>query len=328
MPRVLVTPVYFQQADGPYLEVLRSGGCEVVYPPEGLALRDPQTVIEQIQGVDAVIASVEPYTREVLQASQLRVVARNGVGYDSVDVRAATELGIAVTITPGANRDSVAEHAVALMLAAAHGFPARDKEARGGVWRRRPLSRLGGKTLGLVGLGAIGKAVVPRAAGLGMKVIAFDPFPDQAFAAEHDVRLCTLDELLATADVVSLHAPSTPETADLINAQTLAAMKPGSILVNTARGSLVDEDALADALASKHLAAAALDVFKAEPLDPDNRLLAQDNLLMCPHMAGIDLEALELMGRLAADSIVQLAAGGWPQGRVVNEEIRDGWKWE
>lgn len=328
MPRVLVTPVYFQQADGPYLEVLRSGGCEVVYPPEGLALRDPQTVIEQIQGVDAVIASVEPYTREVLQASQLRVVARNGVGYDSVDVRAATELGIAVTITPGANRDSVAEHAVALMLAAAHGFPARDKEARGGVWRRRPLSRLGGKTLGLVGLGAIGKAVVPRAAGLGMKVIAFDPFADRAFAAEHDVRLCTLDELLAAADVVSLHAPSTPETADLINAQTLAAMKPGSILVNTARGSLVDEDALADALASNHLAAAALDVFKTEPLDPDNRLLAQDNLLMCPHMAGIDLQALELMGRLAADSIVQLAAGGWPQGRVVNEEIRDGWKWE
>ena len=327
MPKVLITPVYLYQAEGPYRDLLRAGGFEVVYPPEGLSLKEPQTLIEELDGIDAVIASVEPYTREVLTASDLKVVARNGVGYDSVDVAAATDLGVAVTCTPGANKGAVAEHAVALMLAVAHGYPARQEEARSGRWQRRPLPRLAGKTLGLLGLGDIGKTVVPLALGLGLKVIAHDPVPDQAFAEEHGVGLCSFEELLAKADVLSLHLPVTSETVDLINAETLGKMKPGAILINTARGGLVDEDALVDALASGHLAGAGLDVFKTEPLPPDSPLAELSNVLLCPHMGGLDQESLKTMARLAADSIVRLRQGRWPEGRVANPEVRAGWQW-
>jgi len=328
MPRVLVTPVYLNGVEGPYRDVLLAGGLETYHPPKGLSLKDPAVLIEQLQGADAVLASVEPYTREVLAASSLRVIARSGVGYDSVDVEAATELGIAVTCTPGANREAVAEHAVTLMLGVSHGFPARDNEARSGQWRRIPLPRLSGKTLGLVGLGDIGKAVVPVAMGLGMTIIAHDPAADRQFAEENGVRLRSLDELLAEADVVSLHLPATPETTNMINAESLARMKPGAILVNTARGGLVDEDALADALESGHLAGAGLDVFNTEPLPPASRLAKSDKVLLSPHMAGLDEEALRTMARLAADSIVRLRQGRWPDGRVANPQIRDGWVWQ
>jgi len=327
MPRVLVTPIMLHNIDGPYREILGQGGFEVVYPPAGVPLKDPRVLAAQLKGIDAVIASMEPYNREVLAGADLRVIARNGVGYDTVDVAAATERGVVVAITPGVNQDSVAEHAIALMLAAAHGYPGRQTEACSGVWKRKPLPRLGGKTLGLLGLGAIGRAVVPRAIGLGMNVIAHDPVPDGDFARRHGVRLCSFDGLLAEADVVSLHLPCTPETTDVIDAASLGKMKPGSILVNTGRGGLVDEDALADTLRSGHLAAAALDVFKVEPLPADSPLANMDNVVACPHMGGIDREALAGMAQLAAENIVELHQGRWPEGRVVNEEIRAAWKW-
>jgi len=327
MPRVLVTPIMLHNVDGPYREILDRGGFEALYPPAGIPLKDPRVLAAQLKGIDAVIASMEPYNREVLAGADLRVIARNGVGYDTVDVAAATERGVVVAITPGVNQDSVAEHAIALMLAAAHGYPGRQTEACSGAWKRKPLPRLGGKTLGLLGLGAIGRAVVPRAIGLGMNVIAHDPVPDDEFARRHGVRLCSFDELLAEADVVSLHLPCTPETTDVIDAVSLGKMKPGSILVNTGRGGLVDEDALADALRSGHLAAAALDVFKVEPLPADSPLANMDNVVACPHMGGIDREALAGMAQLAAENIVELHQGRWPAGRVVNEEIRAAWKW-
>jgi phosphoglycerate dehydrogenase-like enzyme len=232
-----------------------------------------------------------------------------------------------VTITPGANQGAVAEHTVAMMLGVAHGFPARDKEARSGTWTKKPLPRLSGKTLGLVGLGQIGKAVVPLAAALGMSVIAHDPLPDLDFAGRHGVELVSFDELLGRADVVSLHLPCTPQTTDLINARTLAEMKPGAILINTSRGGLVDEDALLEALRSGHLRGAALDVFKVEPLPPGDPLAKLDNALLCPHIAGADEESLAMMSGLAAETILQLHQGRWPEGRVVNDQLRQGWKW-
>jgi D-3-phosphoglycerate dehydrogenase/(S)-sulfolactate dehydrogenase len=308
--------------------VLEEGGFEVVYPPQGLSLKDPKTLIERLKGFDAVIASVEPYTREVFQACGLRVVSRNGVGYDSVDVQAATDLGIAVAITPGINQESVAEHTLALMLAAAHGYPARQTEACSGNWQNRTvLPRLAGKTLGLVGLGAIGKALVPKAIGVGMHVIAHDPVPDHEFAKQHGVRLCEFDQLLAESDVVSLHLPCTPETTNLIDANALARMKAGAVLVNTSRGGLVDEEALVEALQRGLLRAAALDVFKVEPLPSDSPLAHMDNVLACPHMGGTDEESLAGMAQLAARNIVDLYHGRWPEGRIVNTQIRDGWKW-
>lgn len=327
MPRVLCTPSILFHVDGPYKKILEGAGLEVVYPPENAKLMDPAVLIENLQGIDAVAASVEPYNAEVLSKSTLRAIARLGVGYDAVDVPAATARNIAVTTTPGTNEHSVAELMLALLLGVYRGFPARDQEVRKGIWRRKSLPRLMGKTLGLVGLGRIGKAIVPRAHGLGLKVIAYDPYPDHEFASANNVRFCTFDELLAEADVVSLHLPWTKTNTDVINAEALAKMKPGSTLINTARGALVDEKALYDALKSGHLYAAGLDVFKQEPLSVDSPLLTLDNVLVAPHMGGLDVESELAMSNLAAQCLADLYSGRWPEGCVVNVEIRPNWKW-
>lgn len=327
MPRVLVIPGILRGVDGSYRQVLEGGGFEVVYPPPGVSLLDPETLKVHLAGIDATIASVEPYTRDVLKSSRLRVVARTGVGYDAIDVAAATELGVAVATTPGANDQSVAEMTIALMTGVMRGFPRRLDEVRKGAWGKGALPRLAGKTMGLVGLGRIGRSVVPRAQGLGLKVIACDPLADKAYAASAGVELCTFPELLSRADIVSLHIPAMAGTFDLINADALAQMKRGSVLINTSRGALVDEPALIDALRSGHLLGAGLDVFKTEPLPIDSPLLKLDNLLATPHMGGLDEESLEAMSRMAAQCIVDLFQGRWPDPCIVNASIRPGWKW-
>ncbi|MEZ6069765.1 MAG: phosphoglycerate dehydrogenase [Pirellulales bacterium] len=327
MPRVLVAPALLNRQPGPHEEVLRAAGLEIVYPENSDALYDIPTLIENLAGIDAVVAGMEPFSPEVLAASRLRVIARVGVGYDAIDIPAASSRGVAVTITPGTNEISVAEQAIALIIGVFRGNPWRDRSVREGTWIRRSLPRLCGKTLGLVGMGRIGRAVVSRARGLGMRVIAADPFADKAFAAANDVTLCELDELWGQADVISLHAPATPETYNLINAETIAKMKPTAVVVNTARGTLVDEDALAEALASGRLFGAGLDVFKTEPLPSDSPLHKLDNVLMSPHMGGLDEESQEAMTRLAAQCVADLYQGKWPEGCVVNDELRDGWAW-
>lgn len=328
MPRVLITPHLVYELDVPCRRALLEAGLEVVYPPGAMSLMDPKVLLEHLDGVSAVLAGMEPFNREVLEASNLRVIARAGVGYDAVDMAAATERGVVVTITPGTNEVSVAEQTLALMLGVMRGFPDRDREVRCGMWKRVPLPRLAGKILGLVGLGRTGRAVATRAQALGMTVIGSDPVADPTFVAQYGIRLVTVDELLAEADIVSLHAPATPQTIRLIDSRALAKMKPGSVLINTARGSLVDEAALCEALRSRHLMAAGLDVFDVEPLPTDSPLLELDNVLLAPHMGGLDHDSVEAMTTMAAQSIAELYQGGWPgQGRIVNEDLRAGWKW-
>ncbi len=184
-----------------------------------------------------------------------------------------------------------------------------------------------GQRLGIVGLGRIGKAVVPRARGLGLKLLANDPFPDEAFAAAHEVRFCPLDELLASADYVSLHLPLAPETAHVINAESLAQMKAGAVLINTSRGGLVDEGALIDALKRGHLSAAGLDVFEEEPLPASSPLTEMENVLLSPHVAGIDHDSLDAMALMSAECVVALHQGRWPEECVVNRELAGRWTW-
>jgi phosphoglycerate dehydrogenase-like enzyme len=186
---------------------------------------------------------------------------------------------------------------------------------------------MAGRTFGLVGLGRIGKAVVSKVQGLGMKVIAYDPFADRDYANRHHVQLVSLPELFQQADVVSLHAPSTNDTNAMINAESLAMMKRGAILINTSRGALVDEAALAKCLQAGHLLGAALDVFRHEPLTLDSPLLKCENALLCTHMGGLDCESTDAASSLAAQCIVDLFHNHWPEGCVVNRELRDGWKW-
>jgi phosphoglycerate dehydrogenase-like enzyme len=260
-------------------------------------------------------------------ASRLRVIARTGVGYDAIDVPAATARKIAVTITPGTNQESVAEQAFALLLALTRNIVNYDRMIRDGRWDRALVQPLRGKTLGLVGLGRIGRAVATRALAFGMRVIAFDPVADNEFDARHGLVRQAFEELLAASDVVSLHLPLLPETRGLINDRTLALMRPGSYLINTSRGGLVVEADLARALASGHLAGAGLDVLNQEPPGPGNPLLGLPNVVLSPHMGGIDTKSMADMAELAARCIVSLYRGEWPEGCVVNGELADGWRW-
>jgi D-3-phosphoglycerate dehydrogenase len=327
MPRVLVTPTIVRNLPGPYLDVLVHGGFEVIYPPSGCDTMRAENLLPLLAGADAMLASVEKMSRDVLSNTKLRAIARMGVGYDAIDIAAATELGIAVTITPGTLEESVAEHTVAMLLGVSRGLVQRDREVRAGRWSRKPLPRMAGKTFGIVGLGRIGRAVVPKVQGLGMRVIAYDPVADAESCSRLGVTLVTFPDLLQTADVVSLHTVTTPETTNMINRQTLAMMKPDAILINTGRGALVDEEAVCEALDRGHLFGAGLDVFKTEPLPIESPLLKYDNVLLCTHMGGLDEESTTAMARLAAQCIVDLHQGRWPDPCVVNRELRQRYKW-
>lgn len=327
MPRVLVTPAMLHEEGGPFRDVLEAAGLDVVFPTGGLALMDPVTLQSNLEGIDAVLAGMEPFNRDVLSATKLRAIARMGVGYDAIDVPAATDCGVPVTITPGTNEPSVAEQTLALIFGVMRGLPERAREVRSGHWLRQTLPRLEGKTLGLIGLGRIGKALVPKAHGLGLKVIAYDPFVAPELAVELGVRLCSFEEILEEADIVSLHCPLNDETRNLIDAEAIAKMKEGSVLINAARGGIIHEGALADALRRGHLLGAGLDVFETEPLPLESPLLGLDNIVLTPHMGGLDHESQVDMSRLAAECIAKLYQGQWPEGCVVNNELRDGWKW-
>lgn len=324
MPKVLIASEAMRGKPGKHTEHLHAAGCEVVYPDPGQILKDEAGVLKTAAGCIGVIAANEPYSDEVLNGlPHLRVVARAGVGYDSVDVAAATKRGIAVTITPQANHQAVAEHAMALMLAVARSIVSNAIGTRDGRWPRRAIyTPLRGKTLGIVGLGRIGHSIATRAAAFGMRLIACEPKPDSAFANQNGIELVDLDTLLSQADFVTLHAPLTDQTRHLINAKTLARMKRGSFLINTARGGLVNEDDLLEALQSGHIAGAGLDVFAVEPVAPNHPLLALDNVVGTAHVASFDTQAIEDMISGAARCVAEIVQGRWPEECVVNPEVK------
>jgi phosphoglycerate dehydrogenase-like enzyme len=286
------------------------------------ARRSPAELVELLDGVVAAIVSTDPFDAEVLAAApRLRVIARVGVGTDSIDLEAAARHGVAVCTTPGANTETTADHTLALMLAALRRLPAHDRAVRAGGWERTGPALAGeleGATVGLVGYGAIGRAVRRRLAGFGARVLACDPA-----GADDDVELVGLERLLRASDVVSLHAPLTGATRGLLDRERLALLRPHAVLVNTARGGLVDEDALADALARGALRAAALDVFAHEPPGPRARLLALPNVLVTPHVAGLSERSVQEMTRRATDAVLAVLAGREPPGLVrTRAEVR------
>jgi len=327
MPTVLISPEPLRHQPGPFREVLEAAGFDCLEIPPGPTTTEAQ-LREVLPKVDAMLAGSELITAALLDlAPRLRAIARTGVGYDAVDVAAASARGIAVTITPGANQESVAEQTFSLLLALARNIVNNDRTIRGGGWSRALVQPLRGKTLGLVGLGRIGRAVASRAIAFGMRVVAFDPVSSPEVDTQLGISRRTFEELLAESDVVSLHLPLVPTTRGLINRETLAKMRPGSYLINTSRGGLVVEADLAESLASGHLGGAGLDVFNSEPPEPGNPLLALPNTVLSPHLGGIDLKGMADMGEMAARCIVTLYQGGWPDGCVVNQEIAPGWKW-
>jgi D-3-phosphoglycerate dehydrogenase len=310
--RVLITSHTAQLTPGDHLARLREGGCEVISSPYPRPATEEE-LLPLLAGVDAVLAGTDSFTRRVFEAApQLKVVARFGVGYDAIDVQAATEHGVWVTTTPGTNEVAVADLTLGLILALARQIVPLASATRRGQWERPLGVELAGTTLGLIGFGRIGRQVARRAAAFGMEVVVYDLVRDEAAASACGARYVELQELLSESDFVSLHAPSTPETHQLINATTLARMKPSAFLVNTARGELVHEGELAQALREGRLAGAALDVFRQEPPDPANPLLALPNVIPTPHVAGLTAESARRMASLAVDNILAVLRGDRP----------------
>lgn len=275
---------------------------------------DLDTLTERIGQFDAiVIRSATKLTAELIDAgTNLRVIGRAGVGVDNVDLDAASRRGIVVVNAPTSNVLSVAEHCMGLLLALARNIARGDATMRAGEWQRSKLTgkELAGRTLVLLGVGRIGQLVAERARAFGMRVVGYDPFlPHERFARIDVEPAATIEAALAQADVVSLHMPMTPDTAGMINADTLAACKPGALLVNTARGGLVDLDALDAALEAGQLGGAALDVYPTEP-PPAHPVLARSDVLLTPHLAASTVEAQDRAGTQVAEQVVAALCGG------------------
>jgi phosphoglycerate dehydrogenase-like enzyme len=326
MTKVLIAPMTLAGIEGGFKDALLGAGFELVFPPHAHQLNEEE-LLEQLKGISASIAGSEPYTRRVLESRPgLRAIARVGVGYDAIDVSAATEHGVAVTIAVNTNQDAVAEQTFALMLALAKDLVPQHCAVKVGGWPRRATLPLRGRTLGIAGLGRIGKAVALRGKAFQMPLLAYDPFPDTAFAQAHGITLVSFERLLAESDYLSLHLPATAETRHLINRKTLAQMKPTAFLLNLARGSLVCEADLLEALRAKRLGGAGLDVFEEEP--PGKIPLVElDNVVLTPHAAGTDIQSRDDMALSAAEAIVSLSRGEWPAEKIVNPAVRDRFRW-
>jgi len=311
MTRVLVLVGHFR-GDNPGRRRLVKAGVEVLDAPSG-ASRDEEGLVELLQGFDGVVAGTERYTEGVLQrCPQLKTIARWGVGVDGVDLEAAARLGVVVTNTPGLLVEAVADLAFALLLGVARRVREGDQKVRQGRWEGVQGRAVGGKTLGIVGVGAIGTAVARRGRGFGMELLGYDPVP-RAEAEELGVKYVSLEELLKRSDFVTLHAPATEETRGMIGAAELAMMKPTAILVNTARGALVDQQALYEALRDGRLAGAGLDVFAEEPPAPDDPLLSLPNCLFTPHSGSNEVETVERINQQVAENLLEALGGGQPE---------------
>lgn len=322
--RIVLCVNHLASREAPYLKRLEEAGFTLDYNRLG-RLYTEEELLQVLPGAYATIAGGEPYTERVFQAApSLKVVARFGVGFDKVDVAAATSHGVAVAMAFGANHESVADGAFALMAAIAGDLRRRDCMVREGGWGAAFHPGLWRATVGVVGLGRIGRAFVRRCRGFDMKILGYDPMPNQAYAEEAGIELVGYDDLLRRSDIVSLHAPHIPETEDMINARALALMKPTAFLINTARGALIDENALADALRHGRLAGAGIDVYKRTP-PVGSPLLGLDNVILTPHSSGMDLHAEQAMCNRCIESILAIAAGRDPGAEfVLNPSVLSG----
>jgi D-3-phosphoglycerate dehydrogenase len=283
---------------------LRALGDVTIHTDRGA--NEEAELIRRVRGADVVLSlrAYSRFTRRVLDESpSLRMISIWGTGTDNVDVDACRERGISVTNTPGVNAHSVAEHTLALMLAVTRQIPAMDRGVRAGQWPRALLVQLEGKTLGVIGLGAIGRRVATLATAFGMRVLAASWGPDDGRAAAVGAKHVTLETLLGESDIVSVHMRLSAETNGILNRERLALMKPSSFLINTARGALVDRDALIDALRDGRIAGAGLDVFHDEPIGANDPLLSLPNVVMTPHNAGTTQEVIDLGLQRAVENV-------------------------
>ncbi len=288
----------------------------------GASSSSASEVIASLEGAAAVIAGQEPYTAEVLDACpDLQVIVCFGVGFDAVDVAAASERGVLVATIPGTNEWGVADHAFGMMLDLAHGISRHDRAMRRGEFKGQRGVDVWKATLGIVGLGRIGRSMALRAFGFDMEVLSYEPYPLMSFVDAHDVQLTSMDEVFRRSDFVTLHLPSMPETVHVVDASKLALMKPSAYLINTARGDLVDEDALYEAVRSGQIAGAGIDAWASEPnIDP--RWFELDNVVITPHSAPNTLGVWSASCTMAAEIVRKVLRDHEPQ-QLLNPEVWD-----
>ena len=314
MPKILLTTTSFQDTPGDHHKVLDASGYDIVRARGPLTEQQMLDLLSEHGGFDGLLNGDDAITAKFIDAalaapSPLKVIAKYGIGLDSIDVAYAATKKIPVLFTPGVNHTTVAEHAIGLMIALAKHFYPHMRDVKAGNWKRRTGIELAGKTLGIVGLGRIGKAITERANTLGMTCIAFDPYFDEAFANEHHVGRRELADLLAEADIVTLHTGANEQTRGMINKQSLATMKDGSILINTARGALVVEDDVAEACKSGKLWGYGTDVLDTEPIDAPHPFQEIDNIIITPHVGSRTSESVQRQGLRAAHNLVNYLSG-------------------
>ena len=302
--KVLTTPRSYGRTDPALFRMLEEAGLEVVRNDTG-GILTREAMMDLLSDCEGVIVGVDPLDAEVMAAApRLRAIAKYGVGVDNIDLEAAKARGIKVSRTVGANAEAVADYAMTLMLAVARRAAAIDRRCRQGDWGKITTRDVSGGTLGLLGLGAIGRHVARRAQGFGMTVLAHDPFWDAAYAAANRITRASPEEIYAQADIISLHLPLTEETRGIIGQAELARMKPDAILINTARGGLIDESALLDALEAGRLYGAGIDAFAQEP-PADPRWFALENVVLGSHCAASTAGAARNMGRMATENLIR-----------------------
>lgn len=302
--KVLVTPRSYGKTDPTVFEMLQEAGLDVVRNDTGNIFTKEQ-MLEKIADCDGVIVGVDPLHKDVLAAApKLKAIAKYGTGVDNIDLEAAKERGIKVSVTAGANSDAVADCAFGMLIAMARKLTQIDDECRKKNWKKITTKDVSGATLGVVGMGAIGKLMIRRAQGFDMKVLAYDPFWDGAFAEKYGVIRAELNEIFEQADFISLHVPLIPSTREMVGAEQLKMMKKDAVLINCARGELIDEEALLDALEQGEIGGAALDVFVKEPPE-DPRWYTLNNVLLGSHCAASTKGASLNMGRMATANLIR-----------------------
>ncbi|MCA0757604.1 phosphoglycerate dehydrogenase [Paenibacillus sp. N4] len=310
--KVLVTATNYSALCAEAKQLLEEAGCEIVENRLGRP-HTYEELIPLVADIDGVVAGVDKWDEEVFKlAPNLKAIARFGVGVDNIDLAKAAELGIKVSNVPGGNANAVAELAVGLILSMLRNIPALQQSAKRGYWDRRVGEELAGKTVGLLGFGHIAQMVARKLQGFEVRLIAFDKYPNEAKASELGVELVSSDEALRQSDVVSMHLPSLKETRHMMSHEQFAMMKPSAYFVNTARGALVNEEALYQALNDRVIAGAAIDVFEVEPVSADNPLLGLDTLLATPHTAAETAETYRRVGLVTAQALLDVFAGKDP----------------
>ena len=288
---------------------LRDAGLDVVFN-HLQRIHNEQAVIDAVVGYEYVIAGTEFWTKKVFEAARgkLKMLVRYGVGVDNVDIAAAREMGIAVSNTPGANAAAVAEHALAMLLSLIRKISKYDCDIRNGIWKLYLSRSLSGK-VGLIGFGAVAQALAKFLKPFPVEVLAYDIAFNEQAALQAGVSYAALDEILSQCEIISLHVPFTPETEGFVNDAFIRKMRADAILVNTSRGSVVDEPALIAALQENRIAGAALDVFENEPLEPDSPLTKMDNTIVTPHAASINIDALKNIATQCVANILDYENG-------------------